>query len=156
MAIENILGVAVERRVLVTALFGLVHGFGFSYGLAENFQFAGTHLLVSLFAFNVGIELGQLLVLALLVPALELAFRHVVAERVGTIVISLAVGHTAWHWMTERAERLGRFPWPTPEPAQLAGAVRWLMLIVILAALAWLARSALRKKRTPVPPKMTE
>ena len=30
----------------------------------ENFQFAGDHLLVSLFAFNVGIELGQLLVLA--------------------------------------------------------------------------------------------
>jgi hypothetical protein len=47
-----------------------VHGFGFSYGLSENFQFAGTHLLVSLFAFNVGIEVGQLLVLALMLPLL--------------------------------------------------------------------------------------
>ena len=60
MALENIMGVNLERRVLITGLFGLVHGFGFSYGLQENFQFAGTHLLVSLFAFNVGIELGQI------------------------------------------------------------------------------------------------
>jgi len=59
MALENIMGVNLERRVLITGLFGLVHGFGFSYGLQQNFQFAGTHLLVSLFAFNVGIEFGQ-------------------------------------------------------------------------------------------------
>ena len=64
MALENIMGVDLARRMLITGLFGLVHGFGFSYGLQENLQFAGTHLLVSLFAFNVGIELGQMLVLA--------------------------------------------------------------------------------------------
>ena len=49
MALENIMGVDLKRRVLITGLFGLVHGFGFSYGLQENFQYAGTHLLVSLF-----------------------------------------------------------------------------------------------------------
>jgi len=64
MALENIIGVQLERRILITALFGLVHGFGFSYGLSENFQFAGAHLLVSLLAFNLGIELMQLMVLA--------------------------------------------------------------------------------------------
>ena len=63
------MGVELERRMLITGLFGLVHGFGFSYGLQENFQFAGTHLLVSLFAFNVGIELGQILVLVVMLPA---------------------------------------------------------------------------------------
>ena len=42
MALENIMGAKLERRVLVTGLFGLIHGFGFSYGLQENFQFAGT------------------------------------------------------------------------------------------------------------------
>ena len=70
MALENIMGVELERRILITGLFGLIHGFGFSYGLQENFQFAGTHLLVSLFAFNIGIELGQILVLAFMLPAL--------------------------------------------------------------------------------------
>jgi len=91
-------------------------------------------------------------VLAALVPALELVFRFVVAERIGTIILSLLVGHTAWHWMTERAERLGRFPWPSPDAAQLASAVRWLMLVLVLAGLAWIARGAIRRRhRTDAP-----
>src|SRR5207245_6225723 len=77
MALENIMGVNLARRVLITGLFGLVHGFGFSYGLQENFQFAGTHLLVSLFAFNMGIELGQIMVLAVMLPALAVVRRYV-------------------------------------------------------------------------------
>jgi hypothetical protein len=141
---------------MITFGFGLVHGFAFSYALRESLQFAGSHLLTSLLAFNVGIELGQLLVLALLVPALELAFRFAVAERIGTIVLSLLVGHTAWHWMTERAERLSRFPWPSPDAGQLASAVRWLMLVLAVAGLAWFTRGALRKRYRPVPPKTTE
>src|SRR5206468_6951875 len=36
MALENIMGVSLRRRVLLTALFGLAHGFGFAYGLQEN------------------------------------------------------------------------------------------------------------------------
>ena len=49
--------------------FGLVHGFGFSFALRETLQFAGSHLLTSLLSFNIGVELGQLLVLLLLIPA---------------------------------------------------------------------------------------
>jgi hypothetical protein len=149
MAIENVLGSSVGRRWVVTFGFGLVHGFAFSYALRESLQFAGSHLLTSLLAFNVGIELGQLLVLALLVPALELLFRFAVPERVGTIILSLLVGHTAWHWMSERAERLARFPWP--DAAQLAAAVRWLMLALLVAGAAWLARGALRRRVRPGP-----
>jgi HupE/UreJ protein len=156
MAIENVLGSSVARRWIITFGFGLVHGFAFSYALRESLQFAGSHLLTSLLAFNVGIELGQLLVLALLVPALELLFRFAVAERIGTIVLSLVVGHTAWHWMTERAERLARFPWPSPDAAQLASAVRWLMLALMLAALAWLARGRFRRRHRSLPPKIPE
>ena len=62
-----------------------------------------------------------------------------VAERIGTLILSVLVGHTAWHWMTERGERLGRFPWPEVGAAQLASATRWLMLLVFLAALLWVA-----------------
>ena len=81
MALENIAGVN-ERRSGAGSLafgFGLVHGFGFSFALRETLQFAGSHLLTSLLAFNLGVELGQLFVLALLVPALTLLFRYVVA-----------------------------------------------------------------------------
>src|SRR5712691_11589154 len=92
MAIENVLGSNVGRRWMITFAFGLVHGFAFSFALRDTLQFAGSHLLLSLVSFNVGIELGQLLVLVLLVPALELLFRAV-PERAGTIIVSLLVGH---------------------------------------------------------------
>ncbi len=133
---------------MITFAFGLVHGFAFSFALRETLQFAGSHLLTSLLSFNLGVELGQLLVLVLLVPSLEILFRFVIAERLGTIILSALVGHTAWHWMTERADRLSQFPWPALNASQLASAIRSLMLILILAGLAWLVRGTLRR-RTP-------
>src|SRR5882672_2881896 len=158
MAIENVLGSNVGRRWMITFGFGLVHGFAFSFALRETLQFAGSHLLTSLLSFNLGVELGQLLVLALLVPALEILFRFLIAERLGTIILSVLVGHTAWHWMTERGERLGKFPWPALDASQLAVAVRWLMLVLILGGLVSLARNALRQRArrrqqqpTPIP-----
>src|SRR5205085_598034 len=48
MALENIAVTAPRRRWIVTFLFGLVHGFGFSFGLQHTMQFAGSHLLMSL------------------------------------------------------------------------------------------------------------
>ncbi len=148
MAIENVVGSNVARRWMITFAFGLVHGFAFSFALRETLQFAGSHLLTSLLSFNLGVELGQLLVLVLLVPSLEILFRFVIAERLGTIILSALVGHTAWHWMTERADRLSQFPWPALNASQLASAIRSLMLILILAGLAWLVRGTLRR-RTP-------
>ena len=65
-------------------------------------------MLTSLLSFNVGIELGQLLVLVLLVPALNLLFR-IVDARVGGIVLAVIVGHTAWHWLAERFAALRSF-----------------------------------------------
>jgi hypothetical protein len=133
MALENIMGVNLERRVLITGLFGLVHGFGFSYGLQENFQFAGTHLLVSLFAFNVGIELGQILVLAVMLPALAVLRRFVLPGRVGMIILSAIVADTGWHWMLDRAEVLWRTSWPRPTIAGLAILAFWVAGILLAA-----------------------
>jgi hypothetical protein len=138
MALENIVAARLARRWIITFLFGLVHGFGFSFGLEHTLQFAGSHLLTSLLSFNVGVELGQLLVLALLVPALEVLFRFVVAERMGTIILSALIAHTGLHWMAERFGVLRQFPWPTVTAAGLAGGVRWLTIIVALAAITWL------------------
>jgi hypothetical protein len=137
---DRLAGMALRRRWLVTFGFGLVHGFGFSFALRQTLQFAGSHLLTSLLSFNLGVELGQLLVLVLLIPALDLLFRYVVPERIGTTVLSALVAHTSWHWMTERWEALRqfRFQWPVMDAAFLAGAMRWMMLLVIAAALYWL------------------
>jgi hypothetical protein len=50
---------AVHRRWIIAFGFGLVHGFGFSFALRDTLQFAGSNLLTSLLAFNVGVEFGQ-------------------------------------------------------------------------------------------------
>ncbi|MEM9209837.1 MAG: HupE/UreJ family protein, partial [Pseudomonadota bacterium] len=75
MALENIVGSRWDRRWLIAFAFGLVHGFGFSFALSETLQFAGSHLLTSLFAFNVGVELGQLMLIAIAVPILNRLFQ---------------------------------------------------------------------------------
>jgi hypothetical protein len=147
MALENIVGAGIERRWMITLGFGLVHGFGFSFALRETLQFAGSHLLTSLLAFNVGVELGQLLVLAIALPGLALLFRFVVAERMGAIMLSALVAHTGWHWMTERGERLLQFPLPALDAATLASMVRWVMVLVAIAAVAWLTRVLTRSIR---------
>jgi hypothetical protein len=140
MAIENIMGVNLQRRWLIAFGFGLVHGFGFSFVLHETFQFAGSHLLTSLLCFNLGAELAQVLVVALLVPVLALLFRYV-PERMGTIIISAFVAHTGWHWTLDRLNLLRqfRFEMPAFDAALLATIVRGLIVIVVLVALAWLA-----------------
>jgi hypothetical protein len=149
MAIENVLGTNLGRRWMITFGFGLVHGFAFSFALRETLQFAGSHLLTSLLSFNLGVEVGQLLVLVVLVPLLANLFRFVVAERIGTIILSALVGHTAWHWMTERADKLSQFPWPVFDASQLAAAIRWLMLLLVLAGLVWVIRGVFRRRTQP-------
>ena len=149
MALENIVLAQPGRRWIIAFLFGLVHGFGFSYGLQNTLQFAGTHLLTSLLSFNIGIELGQLLVLALCVPLLNIVFRHVVAQRMGTIILSVIVGHTAWHWLIERFEILRQFPWPPITAAGLASALGWLMALVAIAAMVWLLNLVTQRVAKP-------
>jgi hypothetical protein len=150
MAIENITGAHLQRRWVVTFAFGLVHGFGFSFALRESLQFAGSHLLTSLLAFNVGVELGQLLVLLVLLPALALLFAKVVDERIGTILLSAFVAHTAWHWLPERWGVLAQYqlPWPLVYPAVVASLLRWAMLLVLAGLAAWIVRPLLEPRHT--------
>ena len=145
MALENIVGSSLQRRWLIALGFGLVHGFGFSFALRQTLQFAGSHLLTSLLSFNIGVELGQLLVLVVLVPGLEILFRFMIADRMGTIILSALIAHTAWHWMIDRGERLKQFGWPVMNAALMATAMRWLMVILVLAAIAWLVETRRRR-----------
>jgi hypothetical protein len=148
MALENIVSAGgVQRRWLIAFAFGLVHGFGFSFALRETMQFAGSHLLTSLLFFNLGVELGQVLVVALLVPALDLLFRSVVAERMGTIILSAIVAHTGWHWMIDRGRRLSEYDWPAIDAAFVATGLRWVMLIVFVAGVWWLIAGVWRPIR---------
>jgi hypothetical protein len=147
MALENIASPNLERRWLITFAFGLVHGFGFSFALRETLQLAGSHVLTSLLAFNVGVEIGQLVVLAVLLPALAFLFRYAVAERMGTIILSAIVAHTGWHWMIDRGDQLRQFrvELPSLDLLLLASAMRWLMLLLVVGAALWLLRGLVRR-----------
>jgi hypothetical protein len=95
---------------------------------------------MSLLSFNVGVEIGQVLVLLVLVPVLNLVFRHVVAERMGIIVLSAIVAHTAWHWMTERWDALRQYSLPVLGATPLLIGVRVALAIVVVASVAWFLR----------------
>ncbi len=146
---RRMLTAALNRRWAVAFGFGLIHGFGFSFALRESLQFAGSHLLTSLLSFNVGVELGQLLVLIVLVPVLNLVFRHVVPERLGTILLSALIAHTGWHWATERGGQLLQYPWPRFDTAMLLSSVRLLMVILVAAALVWFLFGVVFKREPP-------
>ncbi len=109
MALENVVAPNIRMRWLLAVGFGLIHGFGFSSALRDTLQFAGDHHAVALLSFNIGVELGQLLVLVLLVPVLHFVLQRVPSERLAMIVVSVIVGHTAWHWMADRVAVLSAY-----------------------------------------------
>jgi len=141
MALENVIRPTLRRRWLEAFAFGLVHGFGFSFALREMLPMAGDHQLVSLAGFNVGIELGQLLVLVLAVPALRL-FMRLVPGRAPGIVLSALIAHTAWHWMMARWDTFAAYDVTLPalDAAFAVTVMRWLMLALIAVFVVWLVR----------------
>ena len=130
--------------------FGLIHGFGFSFALSESLQFAGSHLVTSLLAFNVGVELGQLLVLLLLIPLMDFVFRRLPDERWGIILVSALIVHTAWHWTGDRGSDLLQYrPLAPLTDAVPEGVLPW-TLVVIAAAVPtgqWLHRRRSRERK---------
>jgi hypothetical protein len=154
MAFENIVGPKLERRWLIAFAFGLIHGFGFSFALRDSLQFAGTHLLTSLLTFNVGVELGQVFVLVLAVPVLHALFKHVVAERAGTIILSALVAHTAWHWMLERGAAVTQYDFTAPvlDVAFAIATMRALMLLLVAVGIGWLLSAVIPRLIKPAPP----
>jgi hypothetical protein len=140
MAFENIVGSHWQRRWVIAFGFGLVHGFGFSFALSETLQFAGSHLLTSLLAFNLGVEIGQLLIVVLAVPVLNWLFQNAISERMGTIILSAILAHSGWHWLSSRATDLTAysFQWPALDYALLAALMRWAILLLIIGSAVWI------------------
>jgi HupE/UreJ protein len=156
MAFENIAGgnLLARHRWMLAFGFGLIYGFGFSSALRQELQFAGSHVLTSVLSFNLGIEMGQVLVLGLLIPALNLALRLHTNQRVETIVLSALVADISWHRVTERAGQLSQFSfqWPSLTPALIASAMVWLTIFLGLGGVASLVLAVLRHRAGPKAP----
>ncbi|MBL8331176.1 MAG: HupE/UreJ family protein [Rubrivivax sp.] len=107
-ALDNLRPLLPGPRWGVVAVFGAVHGFGFA-GPLQALGLQRGELALPLLAFNLGVEAGQLLLVALLLP-LALAWRHAPAYRVGVVQGgSAAVALLATAWTAQRVLDTG--PW---------------------------------------------
>ncbi|HEX8144108.1 MAG TPA: HupE/UreJ family protein [Pyrinomonadaceae bacterium] len=104
VGLENLLRRDEPRwRWALTFAFGLIHGFGFAGVLKEvGLGSAGSGLLVPLFSFNLGVELGQIAVTAIVLPLLWWLRRLHAYERYGRQVISVMVALIGAYWLVER------------------------------------------------------
>lgn len=108
-AFNNIYPLVHRKRWLVTFIFGLIHGFGFASNLLE-LELPTESLLLSVFGFNVGVEIGQLAIVLVFLP-LAFWIRESRAYlnwglRAGSVLITLI----ASVWFTERAFNLQLMP----------------------------------------------
>jgi hypothetical protein len=101
-ALNNIWPLVSRRLWLVAFGFGLVHGLGFANVLAE-LNLPRDNLLAALFAFNLGVELGQLAILFAALPLIVLVARPMSFGRVALPVANLAIATIGALWFTDRA-----------------------------------------------------
>lgn len=100
VALENIFDLGADRRALITFAFGLVHGFGFASVLSETALPVG-EVLMPLLAFNLGVEGGQLAVVAAVLPVLSLLMREP-RRRAIQVGLSVVVALAGAYWAAER------------------------------------------------------
>ena len=101
-ALNNVFPIVQERnRWLVAFCFGLMHGFGFASVLAEV-GLPQDALVRSLVGFNLGVELGQLAIVAVFLPVAFLIRQTMFYKRFTIAAGSLMVAAIAAIWMAER------------------------------------------------------
>ena len=101
-ALNNLFPVITEARARIAFAFGLLHGFGFASVLADMGLPNGARLL-SLVAFNLGIECGQLAVVLLVMPLIYSVRRATLYQRAVLPLGSAAIALLATVWLMQRA-----------------------------------------------------
>jgi hydrogenase/urease accessory protein HupE len=101
VAVENIVRRAPRARIAVTFGFGLVHGLGFG-GALRDLGLTASELWRPLLGFNLGVETGQLMVVAPLLPLVLWLDRKPELSRKVRIVAGVAVGVLALVWLVQR------------------------------------------------------
>lgn len=105
VGVENLWrrGAEPKGRWALTFCFGLIHGFGFAgvlreLGIGEN----GQGLALPLFSFNLGVELGQIVIAVVALPILWRLRQKEKFVRVGVPVLSAVVALAGLYWLLER------------------------------------------------------
>ena len=95
VAMENFFSRNIDRRWRVTFAFGLIHGFGFA-GALQEFGLPANAVVTALAAFNIGVEIGQVAIVSIVVPALIALDRLLATDRAKPVsATSLVYGLSA-------------------------------------------------------------
>jgi hypothetical protein len=105
-AVNNIFPVVTEKRTRIAFAFGLLHGFGFASVLADMGLPPGARL-ISLLAFNLGIETGQLAVVITVMPLIYFLRTSRFYRRALLPWGSAAIACVAFIWLVQRSMLLG-------------------------------------------------
>ena len=101
VGVENLFVKSAEGRWRITFPFGLVHGFGFASALREV-ALARAQIPIALVSFNLGVEIGQLLVMGLVVPPLLWLRKRGLLDRRTTVILSVCVAGAGATWLMAR------------------------------------------------------
>ncbi|HTJ80118.1 MAG TPA: HupE/UreJ family protein, partial [Polyangiaceae bacterium] len=101
VGVENFIVKDASKRWRITALFGLVHGFGFAGALAEV-GIPKEHVPLALATFNVGVEMGQLMIIGLAYPVFSYLRKVEWIEKRGVRFASAAVVVAGLFWFVAR------------------------------------------------------
>jgi len=100
-ALNNVVPVFHGRRWMVAFFFGLIHGFGFASVLADLGLPQGT-LVLALVGFNLGVECGQLTIVAVFLPVAFVIRRSRFYQRAVFVGGSMVIALLAGIWLAER------------------------------------------------------
>ncbi len=108
VALENFWIRGASHRWMLTFAFGFVHGFGFA-NVLRDLGLPSQGLVPSLLAFNVGVEIGQVVIVAILLPGILWAAKHGHQQRLvqvaSAVILLFGVG-----WFVERVFDLSYMP----------------------------------------------
>lgn len=103
VGVENLVRQHYEKRWLLTWCFGLIHGFGFASVLRElGIGSTGSSVAMPLFSFNLGVELGQLAIAALILPLIWRLHQAPLFVRRVVPVCSVLVAVAGLWWLVQR------------------------------------------------------
>jgi len=100
-ALHNITPIFKQKEWIIAFGFGLFHGFGFASVLGEK-GLSGDYMVLSLLGFNIGVELGQVLIICMVFPILfllrkQFIYKHII--KYGSMVLIFI----SIYWFIERA-----------------------------------------------------
>ena len=101
VAVENFFVKDASKRWRLTFAFGLLHGFGFAGALAD-LDLSRAQLPAALFAFNLGVEIGQVAVLVVVLPLVMRARKNGWLREKGMRALSAGLAVAGMVWFAAR------------------------------------------------------